>query len=80
MNDKETKEKYRRAIAELEQTANNLFCDHCGCLHSVRLHIGSDLQVTPIYRSVRPCQEYMRDLMSEIRALQKRMDLPENIC
>lgn len=79
MNDKETK-KYYKAIAELERTANNRFCEYCGSPHAVRLHIGNDLQVTPIYQSVRPCQGYMRDLMSEIRALQKRMNLPENRC
>lgn len=71
---------YCKSIKEIERRANMRSCDYCGCTHEVRLHIGNDMQITPIYQDNRPCQEYMRDLMSEIRALQRRMGLPENIC
>lgn len=77
---KETIDKYTDSIRELERNANLRICEYCGCTHPVRLHIGDDLQITPIYRDNRPCHEYMRVMMSEIRALQNRLGLPENIC
>lgn len=73
-------EYYLKSIKEIERKANAGICECCGCVHNVRLHVGSDMQVTPIYGNPRPCQEHMRDVMSEIRALQNRMGLPENIC
>lgn len=73
-------EKYRRSVGEIERKANMSVCESCGCSHPVRLHMGNDLQITPVYSGNQPCGEYMRDMMREIRALQNRMGLPENIC
>ena len=73
-------DKYRRSVGEIERKANMSVCGCCGCRHPVRLHMGDDLRITPIYRGCRPCDGYMRVLMSEIRALQRRTGLPENIC
>ena len=80
MNDINNIDRYRESIRSLERNANSGTCAHCGIPHPVRLHVGADLQVTPIYRASRPCDGYMRDMMSEIRALQRRAGLPENIC
>lgn len=80
MMNQEIIDEYRKRIRVIERNVNLRICGCCGCNHEVRLHIGDDLQITPIYRGYRPCDDHMRDVMREIRALQKRMGLPENIC
>lgn len=77
---KDVIDRYRSSIRELERERNLTPCDYCGCDHPVRLRIGHDLRITPVYRFGHPCEEYMRDMMSEIRALQNRLGLPENLC
>lgn len=80
MDNDDTINMFRNSIKELERKANMSICEYCSGTHVVRLHVGNDLQITPIYPGGRPCDGYMRDLMRAIRALQNRMGRPENIC